>query len=210
MQPLTRGINRVLIFKCVNGWISMIAFYQCNPFSHMIWCRCLLHVSRVLSPPHELLCHLHYFSGLSKICGWPSFVPRQGCKRQKNILGEISRASQWTHPSQGTHPSSTHHKGRTDSPDMFQRAGGDQITYWYEPETESHSTEPWSPLLADHWWRSGSSPGLFHSRILQKSCQDQSAVRRMFWQHFCLLFAAEATWCMRLILCRQAATNLLG
>lgn len=78
-------------------------------------------------------------------------------------------------------------------------------------------------LLAAHWGRPRSSPGSKPDCFIYKSSRslpgsisrpltvaDHDWTPRMFRQHFCLLFAAEATWCMRLILCRQAATNLLG
>lgn len=66
-------------------------------------------------------------------------------------------------------PSSTHHEGRTDSPDTFQSARGNQITYCYEPENESHSTEPWSPLC---WPIIGDDLGLHLEASLTVSFMD--------------------------------------
>lgn len=82
----------------------------------------------------------HYLLLVRVARGWKTFVGRS--------LG---------HHRGHSSPSSSHTEGRTDSPDMFQSAGENQITYWYEPENESHSTEPWSPLC---WLIPGDDLGL--------------------------------------------------
>lgn len=178
----------------------MIAFYQRNPFSHMIWWRCLLHVSRVLSPtppPHPL----------------PPLPPQAAAPPA--LSGDYLPITIIC-SSSGLQEAEQHSWGG-----LWGITGDTAVPH---PPTPRARRKPWSPLC---WLLIGGDPGLHLEVSLTVSftnppeklpgsiscpptVADDDWKPRMFRRHFCLLFAAEATWCMRLILCRQAATNLLG
>lgn len=169
----------------------------------MVWSRCFLHVSRVLSPPPPNCCATrfypksadnHYLLLVKVARGWKTFVGRS--------LGHHRGHSSPTPRAEQTLPTCFRVREET------RLVTGMSLKMNLIQLNPGHLSAGWS--LVTIWVFTWKQAWLFHSWILQKGCQDHSAIRRMFRQHFCLLFAAKATWCMRLILCRQAATNLLG